>query len=95
MTPSQYRVHHGSDDLYLDKNFGAVLSIWDRMFGTYQEEKHRPHYGLTKPIDTINPVKVHTVEYVNIFRDMRKAKNWKEAWNHLVKHPGWTPKQES
>lgn len=92
MTPSQHRVHHGSDELYLDKNFGALLSIWDRMFGTYQEELHRPNYGITKPINTINPIKVHWVEFVNIFRDVRKAKSLKEAWNYIIKPPGWTPK---
>lgn len=91
MTPSQHRVHHGSDDIYLDKNYGALLSIWDRMFGTYQEELHTPTYGLTRPINTINPIKVHFIEYVNIFKDLRKAKSWKEAWNYLTKPPGWKP----
>ncbi|MEM6804474.1 MAG: sterol desaturase family protein [Bacteroidota bacterium] len=91
MTPSQHRVHHGSDEIYLDKNFGALFSIWDRMFGTFQEEKHRPTYGLTKAINTINPIKVHLVEYVDIFKDIRKAKGFKEAWNYLVKPPGWKP----
>lgn len=92
MTPSQHRVHHGSDKIYLDKNYGAVLSIWDRMFGTFQEELHKPTYGLTTPINTINPVKVHFIEYFNIFKDLKKAKSWKEAWNYLVKPPGWKPK---
>ena len=94
MTPSQHRVHHGSDKIYLDKNFGAVFSIWDRMFGTFQEEKHRPNYGLVKPINTINTVKVHTAEYVSIFKDLRTARSLKEAWNYLVKHPGWAPKRQ-
>ncbi|MEO0340984.1 MAG: sterol desaturase family protein [Bacteroidota bacterium] len=93
MTPSQHRVHHGSDEIYLDKNYGAVLSIWDRMFGTFQEEIHRPTYGLTKPIDTINPVKVHFIEYFNIFKDLRKAKNLKEAWGYLTQPPGWQPEK--
>ncbi len=93
VTPSQHRVHHGSDNIYLDKNYGAILSIWDRMFGTFQEEQHTPNYGLTTPINTINPVKVHFIEYVHIFRDVRKAKNLKEAWNYLVKPPGWKPKE--
>lgn len=93
MTPSQHRVHHGSDRIYLDKNYGAVLSIWDRMFGTFQEELHTPNYGLTKPINTINPVKVHFIEYVNIFKDLKKAKNFKEAWGYLAKPPGWEPKK--
>ena len=73
------------------KNYGAILSIWDRMFGTYQEELHRPTYGLTTPINTINPVKVHFIEYFNIFKDLRKAQNWKEFFNYLFKPPGWKP----
>jgi len=93
MTPSQHRVHHGSDPMYLDKNFGALLSIWDRMFGTFQEEKHTPTYGLTKPINTINPIKVHLVEYIDIIKDIRKAKSLKEAWNYLIKPPGWKPEK--
>ncbi len=92
MTPSQHRVHHGSDKIYLDKNFGALFSIWDRIFGTFQEEKHTPTYGLTKPINTINPVKVHFIEYYNILKDIFRSRNLREAWNYLVKHPGWAPK---
>ena len=92
MTPSQHRVHHGSDDIYLDKNYGAIFSIWDRWFGTYQEELHRPTYGLTTQIETINVIKVHTFEFENIYKDLKKARNFKEAWNYLFKHPGWKPK---
>ena len=61
------------------------------MFGTFQEEQHQPTYGITKPINTINPIKVHLVEYIDIVRDVRKAKNLKEAWNYIVKPPGWAP----
>ena len=94
MTPSQHRVHHGSDEIYLDKNYGAILSIWDRMFGTFQEELHRPTYGLTKQIKTINPIKIHAFEYINIFKDMKTARNFKDAWNYLIKHPGWQPNEQ-
>lgn len=95
MTPSQHRVHHGSDEIYLDKNYGAIFSIWDRMFGTYQEELHKPTYGLTTQIDTINPVKVHAYEYINIYHDLKRAKNSKEALNYLFKGPGWKPDQQA
>jgi sterol desaturase/sphingolipid hydroxylase (fatty acid hydroxylase superfamily) len=91
VTPSQHRVHHGSDKLYLDKNYGGLLCIWDRMFGTFQEEMHTPTYGLTKPINTINPVKVHLAEFINIFNDLKKAQSLKEAANYLLKGPGWKP----
>ncbi|SHG28274.1 sterol desaturase family protein [Flagellimonas flava] len=94
MTPSQHRVHHGSDSIYLDKNFGALLSIWDRMFGTYQEEKHTPNYGLTKQINTINPIKVHLHEYINIYKDVKDAQNLKEVWGYLVNGPDWKPKRD-
>lgn len=93
MTPSQHRVHHGADKMYLDKNFGALLSIWDRMFGTFQEEKHKPTYGLTKQINTINPVKVHLYEYISIYKDLKTARTIQEAWNYLMKGPGWKPKR--
>ena len=90
-TPSHHRVHHGSDDLYLDKNYGALLIIWDRLFGTFQQELHKPTYGLTKQIETINPIKVHFHEYLNIFRDLRNAKSWKELAGYLIGRPGWAP----
>lgn len=90
-TPSHHRVHHGSDDLYLDKNYGAFLIIWDRLFGTFQKEEFKPTYGLTKQIETINPVKVHFHEYFDILRDLKKAKSSKEAVNYLIKGPGWSP----
>lgn len=90
-SPSHHRVHHGSDDIYLDKNYGALLIIWDRMFGTFQKELHRPTYGLTTPIDTINPVNVHLYEYKGILKDLRKARNFKEALGYLFNKPGWKP----
>ncbi len=93
MPPSQHRVYHGSDKLYLDKNFGALFSIWDRLFGTFQEEQHKPNYGLTTQINTINPIKVHFYEYIEIFKDLRKSKSFKEAWNYLIKGPGWQPER--
>lgn len=93
VTPSHHRVHHGSDDIYLDKNYGGILIIWDKMFGTFQEELHQPTYGLTTQINTINPIKVHFYEYINIFKDLRKAKSLGEAWNYLFKPPGWKPEK--
>jgi sterol desaturase/sphingolipid hydroxylase (fatty acid hydroxylase superfamily) len=53
-TPSRHRVHHGMDAEYLDKNYGGILIVWDRLFGTYCDEAFRPHYGLTKPVNTFN-----------------------------------------
>ncbi len=74
-TPSHHRVHHGSNDKYLDRNFGATFIIWDRLFNTFQREEEKPAYGLTSPIvQKLNPVYLNFHEYIDIFRDVRKAK---------------------
>ena len=90
-TPSHHRVHHGSDDLYLDKNYGAIFILWDRLFGTFQEEKFTPTYGLTKQLNTINPIDVHFREMVNIYKDVKQASNSKDALKYIFGHPGWKP----
>ena len=59
-TPSHHRVHHGSDAEYLDRNYAGILIIWDRMFGTFAAETHRPTYGLTTPVGTYNIWKLQT-----------------------------------
>lgn len=55
-TPSHHRVHHGRNDKYLDRNYACILVVWDRIFGTFQEEQEEPSYGLTKPLHTLNSV---------------------------------------
>ncbi len=92
-SPSHHRVHHGSDDIYLDKNYGGLLIIWDRIFGTFQKEEFKPTYGLTTQINTINPIKIHAYEYIGIFKDLWKAKSIKEAFGYLFKAPGWKPEK--
>lgn len=89
-TPSHHRVHHGSDELYLDRNHGGTLIIWDRLFGTFQEEKFRPTYGLTKNVKSFNPVKVAFHEWRNLGKDVCKAKNIKQAFHYLFGAPGWS-----
>jgi len=89
-TPSHHRVHHGSDLLYLDKNHAGTLIIWDRLFGTFQPEQFRPKYGLTKNVQTFNPVKVAFHEWAHIFRDLRKAGSISNAWRYLTNAPGWS-----
>ncbi|MRH93438.1 C-5 sterol desaturase [Nocardia sp. SYP-A9097] len=91
-TPSHHRVHHGRDPEYLDKNYGGILIIWDRLFGTYQEELHRPSYGLTKPVGTHNVLKLQYHEYGNIIRDVRGARGWRNKLGYIFAPPGWQPK---
>jgi len=87
-SPSNHRVHHGAQDKYLDKNYGAILMIWDRMFGTYQAEEEAPRYGLVTPINSVNPVVVHCAELVGLWRDLRRARSWSRRWTLLWRPPG-------
>ncbi|MFY0596981.1 MAG: sterol desaturase family protein [Cognatishimia sp.] len=91
-TPSHHRVHHGSDRKYLDKNYGGITIIWDRVFGTFQVEEETPRYGLARDFDTRNPVAVWFSEWPGVFADIRKARTTREAWQYLVNRPGWQPK---
>src|SRR5262249_17869507 len=73
-TPSHHRVHHATNPQYLDKNYGGVFILWDRMFRTFEPEVEPVVYGLTKNIDSYNPVRVAFHEYVDIVRDLRNVK---------------------
>lgn len=90
-TPSAHRVHHGSNPEYLDKNYGGVLMIWDHLFGTYQTEKAPVKFGITEPIESINPFVINFHEYAGIARDVWRAKSWSERWHYVFAHPGWKP----
>ncbi|MEP7020169.1 MAG: sterol desaturase family protein, partial [Pseudonocardiales bacterium] len=93
-TPSHHRVHHASDLEYLDKNYAGILIIWDRLFGTYAEETHRPTYGLTTNIDSFNPFRLQYYEYAAIARDVRRSQNWRERLGYVFAPPGWRPTRE-
>ena len=88
-TPSHHRVHHGSNPLYLDRNHGGILIIWDRLFGTFQRELDRPEYGLTKNIESYNPLVVAFHEWQSLGRDLREAKSWRGRLGYLFAPPGW------
>jgi len=94
-TPSHHRVHHGSDILYLDKNHGGVLIIWDRIFNSFQAEQFTPKYGLTKNVETFNPVKVAFHEWINMFKDMKRCRNVKDVFHYLFDAPGWSHDKRS
>ncbi|MEU1205468.1 sterol desaturase family protein [Nocardia sp. NPDC005825] len=93
-TPSHHRVHHGSNAEYLDKNYGGILIIWDRLFGTFEPERERVVYGLTKNIETFNPLRVATHEYSAILQDLRAAPSRRAAFGYLFRGPGWSPAPE-
>jgi sterol desaturase/sphingolipid hydroxylase (fatty acid hydroxylase superfamily) len=90
-TPSHHRVHHGIQQPYLDRNYGGILIIWDRLLRTFEPERERVVYGLTKNINTYNPVRVAFHEYGAIGRDLRAATSWRDRFGHLLRGPAWTP----
>lgn len=87
-TPSNHRVHHGSQDKYINKNFGATFIFWDRMFGTYQPEEEQVIYGITSNIaNKANPLHINFHEYIDMIRDVRKAKGFREKVFYLFGDP--------
>jgi sterol desaturase/sphingolipid hydroxylase (fatty acid hydroxylase superfamily) len=90
-TASHHRVHHGANPQYLDKNYGGILIIWDRMFGTFEPEVRRIKYGLTKNIKTFNPMRIGYHEFIDIARDVRAATGLKNKFGHVFGRPGWQP----
>jgi sterol desaturase/sphingolipid hydroxylase (fatty acid hydroxylase superfamily) len=94
-TPSHHRVHHGSNDVYLDKNYGGILIVWDRLFGTFAPEGERVHYGLTKNICTFHPARVAFHEYIDLMHDLRRARGWRTRLSLVLKGPGWRPAEQS
>ncbi|EME62009.1 sterol desaturase family protein [Amycolatopsis decaplanina] len=92
-TPSHHRVHHGSDKEYLDANYGGILIIWDRMFGSFVPEGKRPTYGLTKNVESYNLLKVGFHEYGSILRDVRAAGSWRDKLGYVFGPPGWQPEK--
>jgi sterol desaturase/sphingolipid hydroxylase (fatty acid hydroxylase superfamily) len=87
-TPSNHRVHHGSQEKYLDKNYGATFIIWDRMFGTFQPEEEQVKYGLTAPIpNKANPFYINFHEYIDIIQDIKSAPTFRQKWYYLFGSP--------
>jgi sterol desaturase/sphingolipid hydroxylase (fatty acid hydroxylase superfamily) len=89
-TPSHHRVHHGSDLKYLDKNHGGILIIWDRLFGTFQPEEEKPNYGLTRNIESFNPLKIALITWNELFQRAKASGSFKKGVNYFIKPPGWS-----
>lgn len=96
VTPSHHRVHHASNAKYLDKNMGMFLIIWDRLFGTFQEELpasdyQKLSYGLTKPLEKETPGNIIFHEWRSIAKDIsRQDISWKDKIGYLFGPPGWS-----
>jgi sterol desaturase/sphingolipid hydroxylase (fatty acid hydroxylase superfamily) len=90
-TPSHHRVHHGTNPKYIDRNHAGTLIIWDRMFGTFQEEEEEVYYGITTPLNSWNPVRANFHYWADIVRLSRKSRSLKDRINAFIRPPGWMP----
>ncbi len=86
-SPSNHRVHHGSQPQYLDKNYGGILMIWDRIFGSYAAEEEAVVYGLTNPINSVNPWRVHTEEMSRLCLKFKTLKTFRAKIHLLFSAP--------
>ncbi|HAS6941699.1 TPA: sterol desaturase family protein [Vibrio parahaemolyticus] len=87
-TPSHHRVHHGINRQYIDKNYAGVLIIWDRMFGTFEPEIETVRYGISKPVNSFNPIKVTFSEWKDMFNEVRRPNlTWQQRWRCLFAPP--------
>ncbi|MDG1435304.1 MAG: sterol desaturase family protein [Saprospiraceae bacterium] len=94
MTPSHHRVHHAINDIYIDKNFSAIFILWDKWFGTFQEEleEETPVYGTLKPANTWNPVLINYQHAWQILKDAWRTNNWLDKIRIWFMPTGWRPK---
>ena len=90
-TPSVHRVHHGSTAQYLDKNYGGILMIWDKLFGTFEREEEKVVYGLTRNIHSNNPIKIMFVEFGLIWRDLKKCRTMGDRLRIVFGGLSWRP----
>lgn len=91
-TPSHHRVHHGRNPKYLDKNYAGTLIIWDRMFGTFQEEEEEPVYGITKPLHSWNPLWANYHVWYELGREAWYAPYWWDKIRIWFMPLGWVPR---
>lgn len=93
VTPSQHRVHHAINAQYIDRNLGQIFSIWDRIFGTFQEELDEvpPRYGVLKPAETYNPLWINFQHFYNLCFDAWHAKHWYDKLRIWFMPTGWRP----
>ncbi len=90
-TPSHHRVHHARNPKYIDKNHAGTFIIWDRMFGTFKEEEEKPTYGITKNLNSWNPVWANFAHYNDMLIDLKSINGFKDKLTYLFQKPGWLP----
>ncbi len=92
-SPSNHRVHHGQNDYCLDRNYGGLLIVWDRLFGTFVEEREGEPivYGIRGQLRSWNPLRANGHVYAALWQDMLLTRRWSDKLRVLVKRPGWRP----
>lgn len=94
-SPSHHRVHHGSNPRYLDRNYGSILIVWDRLFGTFEPESEPVVYGLTKNIETFNLGRVALHDHAEMLRGVARSRHWGERLSYVLREPGWAYRHEA
>jgi len=90
-TPSHHRVHHGANARYLDRNHAGILIIWDKLFGSFEPESEKVHYGITTQLTSHNPFHIAFHEWRAIAADVRRAQSLGDAFMYVFGQPGWSP----
>jgi alkylglycerol monooxygenase len=93
VTPSNHRVHHAQNQVYIDRNYGGVFILWDRIFGSFQEEleTEKPIYGIRKALKSWNPLWANVHVYAQLLKDCWHAKRWQDKLLIWFKRTGWRP----
>lgn len=90
-TPSHHRVHHGINPKYIDRNYAGIFIVWDRMFGSFQEEEEEPAYGTVKPLSSWNPLWANVEQWIHIGRMARATRRWRDKLAVWFMPPEWRP----
>ena len=91
VTPSSHRVHHGSNECYIDRNYGNLLIIWDRLFGTFAEEIEPVKFGIRDNVKTYNPIKITFMFWGQMISDFKGSTTAKEKFLSFFVRPEWKP----
>lgn len=90
-SPSNHRVHHAVNDRYLDRNYGGILIIWDRIFGSFKEEDEKCVYGTRSPLNSWDPLWANAEVYASLLHDAWHTRRWADKVRVFLKPPGWRP----
>jgi alkylglycerol monooxygenase len=90
-SPSNHRVHHAVNDRYIDRNYGGIFMVWDRLFGTFVEETERCVYGTRSPLNSWDPLWANLEVYADLARKSWRRTRWRDKALTWLKPPGWEP----